>query len=534
MKTQSPRPRRAGTLARPGVIRFRGASTSSASSSQLVFRPSRRLRATLPGMFLAISAMLAGAPDPAVADEHVPNGPVEQRLTIAESIVLAVSNNRDLASGRLGLLAQQLSVEDAEDGFRASPSVDVSVNRNSTAAALGRETVATLRASPKVTLRIPTGGQFSLSADNRVSDEDDASQFVTLELTQPLLKGAGVAVGTADLVTARRAERIGLLAFRAAVMEVVTRTVYAYRDLVKSMRGVEIAERSLERARDLVAVNRVLIETGRMAEQDIVQSEANVAERELGLTVAEDALNDAHLALVDILDIDSRTRIVPTEELRVEPAREDPDRGVELALRSRPDYRQALLKIENDRLALLVADNARKWDLNLTASTRLGHTGRSLSEAYDRFDDDYFVGLNLNIPLGVNESARDRAHHRARISVRQSEIGLAELRQAIDVDVRRAVRDVEVRFRRTELARQARALSEQKLEIERAKLAAGLSSNFRLVRFEDDLVASQTSEIDAIIAYLNALTALDRVLGRTLETWGIEIDQAAADGSAAR
>ena len=82
---------------------------------------------------------------------------------------------------------------------------------------------------------------------------------------------------------------------------------------------MEIAERSLERARGQLEVNRALIETGRMARQDIVQTEASVADRELSLTVAEGALNDARLSLIDILDIDRRTRIVPTEPLRVEP-----------------------------------------------------------------------------------------------------------------------------------------------------------------------------------------------------------------------
>ena len=108
----------------------------------------------------------------------------------------------------------------------------------------------------------------------------------------------------------------------------------------------------------------------------------------------------------------------------------------------------------------------------------------------------------------------------------QSGIRLAELRRAIEIEVRRAVRDVDVRLRRTELARRARALSERKLEVERTKLNAGRSSNFRLVRFEDDLVRSQNNEIGAITAYLNALTALDRTQATTLETWGIEIDPA--------
>ena len=141
-----------------------------------------------------------------------------------------------------------------------------------------------------------------------------------------------------------------------------------------------------------------------MAEQEIAQTEASIAERELSLTEARDAPNDARLALIDVLGVDSRTRVLPTDPLRVDPAAHDADRDVEhrveRALRSRPDYLQALLANENAKTALRVADDARKWELNLTASAKAGHRARTLSEAYDRFDDDYFAGLSLNIRWG--------------------------------------------------------------------------------------------------------------------------------------
>ena len=338
-----------------------------------------------------------------------------------------------------------------------------------------------------------------------------------------MLKGGGRTVGTAAVVNARRAERGSVLAFEAAVAGLVARTVRAYRSLIQATRSVEIAKRSLQRAHELLAVNRVLIETGRMARQDIVQTEASIAERELSLTEAEGGLNDARLALIDILDIDSRTWIVPTETLRVEPAKLDGDRSVELALGHRPDYLRALIDVERAETALAVAENARKWDLNLTASAGFGHSGRTLSEAYDRFDEDYSIGLNLDIPMGVNVDASRRAHERARIALRRSRLRIVELRQSIEVEVRGAVRKVEVQLRRAELARRARELAERKLETERIKLNAGLSSNFRLVRFEDDLVRSQNGEVGATIAYLNALTALDQALGTTLDTWKIDV-----------
>ncbi len=488
--------------------------------------------ASRPG-FLAAAA-LAGwlAAAGAAAAQSAPDDPLERQLTLAECILLAVENNRDLASSRLGRLTQRLSLEDAEDAFRPRPSIGLTARGDSTAAsaAAGRKNASTLGFAPSVTVPLPTGGSFTLGATHEATSADKVTQGTNFSFTQPLLKGGGTTVGTAGVVRARRAERGNVLSFKGTVAGLVAQTVRAYRGLIQRMRALEIAERSLQRSRDQLAVNRVLIETGRMARQDIVQTEASVAERELSLTEAEGALNDARLALIDILDIDSRTRIVPTEPLRVEPVEIDRDRSVETALGNRADYLRALIDVENAELALAEAENAREWGLSLTAGATFGHSGGSLSEAYSRSDDDYNVGLTLDIPIGASVDMARRAHARAKIGLRQSRLRVVELRQSIEVEVHRAVRRVEVRLRRAELARQARELAERKLETERIKLNAGLSSNFRLVRFEDDLVRSQNSEVDAAITYLDALTTLDQALGTTLDTWGIDVGPLADGG----
>ena len=479
--------------------------------------------------FLAAAA-LAGflaASGPASGDD-----PLERELTLAECILLAVRNNRDLAVSRLGRLADRLTLEEAEDAFRPRLSLSLSAAGASNASTTKRKNTSTLELGPMVTVNIPTGtnARFTLAPTHTATSDANVTQGTTFRFEQPLLKGAGTTFGTASVVRARRTERTNVLGFRETVAGRVAETIRAYRKLIQSIRAVEIAERSLQRARDQLAVNRVLIETGRMARQDIVQTEASVAERELSLTEAEGRLNVARLDLIDILDIDSRTRIVPTEPLRLEPAEIDRDESVEIAFRNRPDYLKALISIENAELAVAEAEDDRRWDLKLTATAKFGHSGRSLSEAYSRFDDDYTVMLGLNIPIGANKDTARRAHAKARIALRQSRLKVTELRQSIEVAVHRAVRDVEVQWRRAELARQARELAEQKLDTERTKLNAGLSSNFRLVRFEDDLVRSQTSENDALIAYLDALTALDQALGTTLDTWGIDIGVPADGG----
>ena len=129
----------------------------------------------------------------------------------------------------------------------------------------------------------------------------------------------------------------------------------------------------------------------------------------------------------------------------------------------------------------------------------------------------------LTVPLW--ERSPELGLMRARGRTRQAERKLAEVRQAMDIGVRQAIHDVEVGRRRIELAREARALAEEKLEIERSKLRQGLSSTFQIGRFEEDLVRAQNAEVDALIDYENALTALDRTLGTTLETWDIGVER---------
>ena len=381
-----------------------------------------------------------------------------------------------------------------------------------------------------MTLNIPTGGNIEFSWDNRVDDRNDDSYStdIVLKLIQPLMRGAGADVATATLRQARRQEHIYILSLKSTVINLVTSAVTAYRRLIQAGRAVEISSRSLQRAQELLAVNQRLIRAGRMAEQDIVQTQANIAERELSLTEARNALDDARLALIDILDIDSGTRIHPTETLDISSVQPDEARSQKLALQNRPDYLIALLVTATLKDSFLVAEDDRRWELDFESSATYRGQGKSISDTYDNLDDDeYHAGLVLKIPLGQTDLDLRRLHERAGIALRRNRLSLAELRNDIEIDVRNAVRVVETQLRRAELARQAREFAEQKLEIEQTKFRAGLSTNFQLVRFEDDLVNSENSEVGAIIAYLNSLTSLDRTLGMTLQTWGIDIDKLA-------
>ncbi|MCY3703602.1 MAG: TolC family protein [Rhodospirillales bacterium] len=361
-------------------------------------------------------------------------------------------------------------------------------------------------------VRVPTGGELALRWEETLSDRSDDSVSRSLSLSQPLLKGAWPAIDSAPVRRARLEEQIGILAVRQAAADLVVSTAGAYRALIGAVRQVEIAERALRRAQDQLEATRALIRAGRVARREAVRFEAAIANRELSLAQVRNGLDAANLVLVGLLAFEGAVRVRPLASLTVEHREIAHAPLFEEALRRREDFRQARLRVEIAQIELAVARNALLPDVLL---------GLDVSRA-DAGPTDTQVRLGAAIPL--NDRGPELAWVRARTALRQSERGLAELRASIGIAVQRAVNDATVGLRLTELARGARELAESNLAIEKRKFGEGLASSFAVAASEDELIRAEQAEVDAIVAYLEAITRLDRVSGRTLEHWNVRLE----------
>ena len=189
-------------------------------------------------------------------------------------------------------------------------------------------------------LRVPTGGELTGRWARPLIGEEDTSGTVSVGFSQPLLKGFGTDVDTAPLRVARLREKIDALAFREAIAGTVVSTIQAWRHLVRARRQLAIGEASLARAREQRDTNRVLIEAGRMAAREILQSDANIANRKLDLVRRRNAVTSANFKLIDILDIDTATRISPRETPAAERPVPSVEEALETALRHWPAMRK--------------------------------------------------------------------------------------------------------------------------------------------------------------------------------------------------
>ncbi|MEG4800872.1 TolC family protein [Microcoleus sp. ARI1-B5] len=479
-------------------------------------------------------------PNPEITAESIPentqNPTIQQQsiadelgveLTLPEVVFLGLENNRDIKNQYLERIVQKQDLAVAEGLFVPSFTPRLSVSsirwRNGGRVA----TTGEVDLSAQVSVKIPTGGNISFVWSSKqgqdangfgINSEGSLSQNLTLNFTQPLLRGAGVAVNRAPIEIARLSEKRNILSLKSRLIETITEVISTYREVIKAQEQVKISQNSLEIARQELETNQVLIEAGRLAKVDIFTSEKAVADREVRVLASEEQLKKARLALLQVLDLDRNLNIIAREAAAVQTYPLDFYKILPLALSNSPDYLQVQLDREIAKYKLLVAENNRKSKLDVNASYNNNATNLSDSSS------DLRAGLVLTREFGNRGIERD--FQNSRVKLLQAENNLKEYNQKLEVEVRNAIRDINLNLKQVELAQRSRELAQKQLgiELDKRRLGVGSSRSIDIVTFQKDLIEARNAELNAKIAYFNALTNLDKIIGTTLETWQVRIE----------
>ena len=99
-----------------------------------------------------------------MAQSNPPSEPL--RVTVADSVFLALRNNRNIESAYINRDAQRFDLKVAEDKFIPDVSIDGSIDADN-AGRRGPDIISrTFQAGPTVSLLIPTGAFFTFSWSN--------------------------------------------------------------------------------------------------------------------------------------------------------------------------------------------------------------------------------------------------------------------------------------------------------------------------------------------------------------------------------
>jgi outer membrane protein len=471
------------------------------------------------------------------------------KLSLSDAIRLALKNNKRVISSYLDRVSDKFDLEEAEAEFM--PTVDLSAaidhagERSESNADDSSGDFTSKSTSGEVTTsisqKIPTGADISFSwsyndkdTDRRENDptrsESDGNDF-SVSLSQPLLKGGGIDLNLVSLRTARINEQQKQLSLKSSLIDTVTATISSYRSLLLNHQQTKLSKNSLERSKVNLETNKLLVETGRMAENELIYAQSDIANQEFSYHQTLEELDESRLVLIAILEIDKQIRIIPDENIEINPIKPDLKTCTEIAFKNNPSYLSTLLEKKLQDMNMMKAENNMLWDLSLDASYSSSLSDdeyRGSNTTNSSKDKSWDVGLNLNIPLYGDYDRKGQLLN-AKIAMKQYEISLENTHDNIELVVKNAVRSVLSDLTQFKNAKNARTLSEKKLATEQEKLKLGRTTNFQVISVQSDLKLAENNEVISKISYLNALTQLDHVIGTTLETWHIKFERERPD-----
>jgi outer membrane protein TolC len=477
-------------------------------------------------VLLTTSCVASGrAQTPATA----PSNSTATPLTLVDCVQRALTRNFDVEIGRFDTANAAANVDIARATF--DPVVRASSTRSGYRLEGASRAVSGWNNRVGASQHLVTGADVTVSTGLNRTRNRSTNPYnpaydsdVALTVSQPLLKGAGLAANRSALEQARLGiDRSGQV-YRGTMMDIVRDTEVAYYELHFTRRQLVVRRLSLEAAQRLLSENSAKRDEGVLTDLEVLTAEVGVATQQRSVLLAEQQLHnaeDALRALIGQFELDAplgETAFVGATETA--PTVEDTFARAKTA---QPEFLAQQAVIEQLRVQLESVRRNRLPQLDL--STTLGYDAqrRTASDAIDDLpgSDGYNwqVGLELVYPLGARgERARliqaTNDLSRARLQQRQ-------LEQDILVRARSSVRAVDTSREAVRVATLASELSEKQYELEKARFDAGLSTARRVLDAQADLddarVALLSSQVDLLTAFAN----LRRLEGLSLEGYAV-------------
>jgi outer membrane protein len=396
--------------------------------------------------------------------------PAPLRLSLAQAVALALSDNPDLLLAQYTQQAAGVRVETAQGRFLPEAQGSAGVTDNLRAqAALGSDEEyrnANLQLSASLNL-------FNGFADR-----------AGLEVARQQRQSAD-----ADLVRQRQS-----LAFAVA---------QAFVAVLSNQELVRVAAQNYSSQQDLEQQISAFQQAGVRALTDLYQQQAATAKAQANLFDAERNLAVAELSLLQVLGQTppQPLELVPpvSDELDRALAQLDLAQNLDQALAARPDLLAQQRRVEAARQQIQVARGGYLPSLDLQATGATSYTSLDQGNLGGQFDDNRSasLGLQLRVPLfdrhqtrtGVAQAQISAAETRASLRKLQQQIGL-EVGQAL-ADYQQARQQLPAVARQLTYARQAVAAAAERYRVGATTWVELTSARSVLVQAQGDMIRAR-------------------------------------------
>jgi outer membrane protein len=449
----------------------------------------------------------------------------ELELKLADAVYLALQNNRELKIAYLQRLISKRELAETESQFNPTftPELAINFNNNHNGDNVSNNTNASLGANFK--LKVPTGGDLSLTWQgqnnlsrnrgiNNSAEINSLGQNISLNFSQPLLRGFGTELNSLGIQRARLTEKTNILQLKNTLGETITKTIYSYRNLLLAQERLKIEQLSFANSQKELERLEALFAFGRIPRNDLIERQADIAQQQVNLLNTQGNLEQAIADLIQVIDLPVSRKLIAIETPTPPTSLNliDFPRMLELALNNNLAYLTAVNSVENAKFGIREAQNQQQLDLRL-------NVGYNFNSSSNNPDSGNFTSAVI-LSREFGNMSQDNAVEKSQINLQSANYSLEKTRRDLEERLKAIVRNVNDSFVQIQLAQQARELAAN--NVENAKERMRLGSNVSMtdiINFENRLVDAKNQELNTITTHLNSMTDLEQFLGLTVNKW---------------
>ena len=420
---------------------------------------------------LLASAMVAA---PAIVGAQTPAATTNQPIDLQAAIGIALRQSVLVRQSENAVASSETGVSQARNAFLPSLSINTSSARS-----VGRSGAGTGLSSSSQSLN--TGLSSSLVVFDGLRNVN--------ELRQARL---GVTANTSELTRARQ----------TAVFTVAS----DYLTLATAEGQLEVQKQNLAALEAQEAQLQTLVKAGARSISDLYQQQATTAAARASVVAGERDVELARIALIQTLQLDPRGTydfVAPTVgDVSGSVPRYDLDSLLDRAFASRTDLVAEQTRVEAASVGTKAAAASRLPTVSVSTSYNASYNSAAAAALGNQLDQNRGGSLSLAVSFPIfDKGATSAAVQQAKIQEENARLALADQRQAVALDVRRAWLTLESTRQQLTVALAQQKAADLAVSTTQARYQVGTSTLLELTQ-------ARASQLQANVAVVNARNAL--------------------------
>lgn len=314
---------------------------------------------------------------------------------------------------------------------------------------------------------------------------------------------------------AKTAQIMGLSEERQAADKICLATIEAYYNVVYYTQLADILKTQVENAEDALHLARRQEELGQKGYADVVQLDADLADRKYEWIQAVNKMKDAYVTLLDVMFWPAGDTLVIdvsfADEGNADQTVDEPcslDRLTETAIASVPEVAIAKGNMQNAAYELKTAKWQLAPSLNLYGGwstsyyTYPGQAGYVPTPYWEQFRNNggEYIQLTLRIPI-FGRLAKYSNISRKKNELRRMSAEYEKTLRNIESEVKRAVQDRDGASLAYLQAERRSAVQEEAFELNRKKFEQGLISSIEYQTASGNYLKAKAERLNALLQY---------------------------------